>query len=127
MIAARKGTSVQRLMTALVDGLVRRELEDGPTLATVISRLRERRGRLRSLGIAHLSVVGSVARGDASAKSDVDLVADFASPTPISVVRFASLKAELEAVLAHAVDLADRAALEPGVRSHVESDAVRVF
>ena len=43
----------------------------------VIEMLRVHRDELRAAGVVHLSVFGSVARGEASERSDVDLMADF--------------------------------------------------
>jgi predicted nucleotidyltransferase len=42
-----------------------------------IATLRAHEDELRRAGIRHLSVFGSVARGDAEAASDVDLAAEF--------------------------------------------------
>lgn len=43
----------------------------------VIATLREHEAELKSAGIVRLSVFGSVARGDQTAQSDVDLIAEF--------------------------------------------------
>ena len=43
----------------------------------VIAKLREHEPELKAAGILRLAVFGSVARGDNSAGSDVDLLADF--------------------------------------------------
>lgn len=42
----------------------------------LIAALRAHEAELRAAGIRHLSLFGSVARGDAGAGSDVDLVAE---------------------------------------------------
>lgn len=46
---------------------------------SVIATLREHRAELEAAGVVHLRLHGSVARGDASNASDVDLIADFDS------------------------------------------------
>ena len=43
----------------------------------VISKLREHEAELRAAGISSLALFGSVARGEAGALSDVDLMAEF--------------------------------------------------
>jgi predicted nucleotidyltransferase len=43
----------------------------------VISKLREYESELKAAGITHLSVFGSVARGDPNPESDFDLMAEF--------------------------------------------------
>ena len=45
--------------------------------ATVITKLREFEPELKAAGITQLSLFGSVARGDSSSESDVDLMAEF--------------------------------------------------
>ena len=46
----------------------------GPELASVVRALREAREPLQERGVEHVSVFGSVARGDATVKSDIDLM-----------------------------------------------------
>jgi hypothetical protein len=48
----------------------------------MIATLRAHEGELRRAGIRHLSLFGSVARGDATVDSDVDLAVEFAPPRP---------------------------------------------
>ena len=45
--------------------------------SAVISKLRAHQSELRAAGITSLSLFGSLARGDAHAQSDVDLLAEF--------------------------------------------------
>jgi uncharacterized protein len=45
--------------------------------STVIAKLREHAPELTAAGILHLGIHGSVARGDASPSSDIDLIAEF--------------------------------------------------
>ena len=126
-IAARKGVSIQTLLGAEIDDLLRRERQTFPDLASVIAGLRAHGERLRARGVSHLHVFGSVARGEAAPGSDIDLAADFDPAQPMSLVRFASLKCELEDILGHAVDFVDRAALKPEAGAALEQDAVEVF
>lgn len=126
-IAARKGVSIQALLGAEIDDLLRRERQALPDLARVIATLRAHGDGLRAQGVRHLHVFGSVARGEAAPGSDVDLAADFDPDRPMSLVRFASLKCELEDILGHAVDFVDRAALKPEAGAALEQDAVEVF
>ena len=43
----------------------------------VVSKLREHRDELTAAGIVHLRLFGSVARGESTDSSDVDLIAEF--------------------------------------------------
>jgi predicted nucleotidyltransferase len=74
--------------------------------------------------VAALYVFGSVARGEAVAGSDVDLLVEFEGPPTFA--RFMDLKFLLEDTLGVRVDLVTRAALRDGIRPRIESEARRV-
>ena len=81
--------------------------------------------RLREdFGVAALYVFGSVARGEAVAGSDVDLLVEFDGPATFA--RFMDLKFLLEDTLGARVDLVTRSALRAPLRPRVESEARRV-
>ncbi len=63
----------------------------------VAARLAERSRELRELGVRSLAVFGSVARAEATARSDVDLPVEFARP--IGLFEFVHVKDYLEQVL----------------------------
>jgi predicted nucleotidyltransferase len=60
--------------------------------SVIIEKLREHEVELKAAGIVVLSVFGSVARGDATAQSDVDLMGDFDQDKDLSVFDLAGLK-----------------------------------
>ena len=72
--------------------------------------------------ISTLAVFGSVARGEASAASDVDVLVDFARPIPLS--EFLALEHALSALVERRVDLVSRAALKPYIGRRVLDEAV---
>jgi predicted nucleotidyltransferase len=76
------------------------------------------------LGVAALYVFGSVARGEARADSDVDVLVEFDGPATFA--RFMDLKALLEDTLGTRVDLVTRAALRSRVKPRIEAEARRV-
>ena len=78
--------------------------------------------QLRSFGVRSLAVFGSVARNEAVAKSDVDLLVDFSRP--VGIFEFVALKEYLEGVLGCQVDLVTSAALKPPMREQVLGEAV---
>lgn len=81
--------------------------------------------RLREeFAVAALYVFGSVARGEAGAGSDVDLLVEFDGPPTFA--RFMDLKFLLEDTLGARVDLVTRGALRGRIRSGIESEARRV-
>ena len=75
-------------------------------------------------GVSELAVFGSVARGEATDQSDLDLLVDFVG-TP-TFDGFMGLKLFLEDALGVRIDLVTRAALKPRLRARIEAEARRV-
>jgi predicted nucleotidyltransferase len=90
----------------------------------VIDRLRRSEGDLRGLGVKSLRLFGSVARGEATPGSDVDLLVAFDGPSTFS--GFMNLKIFVEDLLGVPVDLVTETGLREGVRPHVKREAIRV-
>ena len=78
----------------------------------------------QSFGVKSLSVFGSVARDEATDRSDVDALVDFEGDTTFD--GYFGLKEALERILGTKVDLATRAMLKPRVRPRIEREAVHV-
>ena len=93
----------------------------------VISKLREHEPELRAAGIVHLRLFGSVARGDASERSDVDLMADFDKSRRLTLVKIGSLQSRLSELLGTDVELSSADWLREPVRSRAISEAVLAF
>ncbi|MBI4881185.1 MAG: nucleotidyltransferase family protein [Planctomycetes bacterium] len=91
-------------------------------LEEALRRLRDHREELQRLGVRSLAIFGSVARGEADASSDVDILVEFLEP--VGLFRFLDVKDCLEAILGRRVDLAERAALKPALRERILSEAV---
>ena len=72
--------------------------------------------------ISSLAVFGSIARGEASATSDVDMLVDFVRPIALS--EFLALEHALSALVERRVDLVSRAALKPYIGRRVLDEAV---
>jgi len=77
---------------------------------------------LNAHGIRKAAVFGSVARGEETANSDVDLLVEL--PRPIGLLPFAGLKLELEDALHRKVDIVEYEALHPRLKSRVLADQV---
>jgi uncharacterized protein len=75
-------------------------------------------------GASNIRVFGSVARSEAKAESDVDLLVDLAADR--SLLDHAALVLELEALLDCKVDIAVERGLRPRVRERVLGEAVRL-
>ena len=75
--------------------------------------------------VRSLALFGSVARGEATESSDVDLLAEFSGP--VGYFELAALQEYLSDLLGRPVDLGTMRSLKPRVRMHVEGDLQRVF
>lgn len=95
--------------------------------STVIAKLREHEAELKDAGIVRLSVFGSVARGEATAQSDVDLMGDFDRAKRLTLFDMAGLELRLGQILEARVDLSDRRMLKEPVRVRAEREAVLAF
>lgn len=93
----------------------------------VIATLRAHEGELRAAGVVHLSLFGSVARGQASAESDVDLMAEFDASKQYSLLDRVHLQNWLADILGVAVDLAPVRMLKDDVRERAMHEAVLAF
>jgi predicted nucleotidyltransferase len=87
--------------------------------------LSERRTELTELGVRSLEIFGSVARGEAAAASDVDLLVEF--DRAIGLFHFFRVQRRLEEILGCPVDLVMREAVKPQLRDRIFRDAVRAF
>jgi uncharacterized protein len=97
----------------------------------VLRTLRALEPELRAAGVRHISVFGSVARGEETANSDVDLALDLAPDTaPLGfqfVVYIERLKHRLATALSREVDIVVLPARRPGLRETLRREAIPAF
>ena len=60
-------------------------------LQSVLDILRAHEADLRRLGVAHAAVFGSVARGEARAESDIDVLVDLDENRPMGIFEYARM------------------------------------
>jgi hypothetical protein len=94
-----------------------------PTREQVLATLKSQRKLLDQYGVGSISLFGSIARGEATETSDVDLLVEFSKP--IGLFQFVALKRALEETLGRPVDLATRSSLKPQLRERILKEAVR--
>ena len=82
---------------------------------------------LRNAGIRHLSLFGSVARGDEEAGSDVDLAAEFDPDARLDLFRLAALERRIAEIVGRRVDLLPEPAEKPRLRINIERDRRLAF
>ena len=89
-------------------------------------RLRRRRRTIietaANRGARHVRVFGSVARGEDTSTSDIDLLVDL--DRGVGVVALAALKRELTTLLGVKVDVVPAEALKPRIRAEVLAEAI---
>jgi len=74
-----------------------------------------------------LSLFGSVARGDETSESDVDLMAEFDPAKQFSLLDVVSLENRLADILGVRVELTPARALKDRIRERVVGEAVLAF
>jgi predicted nucleotidyltransferase len=126
-IAAARGEKLQDLLGSLIARFLEEADRRPPQLTDVLSRLRAREADLRDKGVDALWVFGSVARGDARADSDIDLLIDFAPEAEPSLLTLSGLQLDLADALGRPVDLGERRALKPHVAEAAGREMVRIF
>lgn len=93
----------------------------------VIACLQAHAAELHAAGIRHLSLFGSVARGEAGPDSDIDLVVELDCRKHITLIALAELEFKLGDLLGGKVDLLPEPIQKPRLRANVERDRRRVF
>lgn len=90
----------------------------------ILALLAEHRADLDRYGVKSLALFGSVARDEAAAKSDIDMLVEFEGPATFD--GYMGLKFYLEDLLGQSVDLVTSKALRPQLRPWIEQDLVYV-
>jgi predicted nucleotidyltransferase len=93
----------------------------------ILAILRNNAAELHAAGLLHLRVFGSVARGEASPKSDVDLLADFDRSKRLTLVTIGRLESRLSDLLGAKVDLSSPDWMREPVRDQALREAVLAF
>jgi predicted nucleotidyltransferase len=91
-----------------------------------IARLREHEAELKQLGVEHLYLFGSTARGDAREDSDVDLFFDHPLGS-IGLYELMDVKETATRILGRKADIMTRRSLHRVLRDRIEASALQVF
>jgi uncharacterized protein len=95
------------------------------TREEVLVKLAASRPELDGFHVTSLSIFGSMARDEASAGSDVDVLVEFDPDAVIGLFEFVRLQRYLTQLLGRRVDLATPDALHKALRASILSEAIR--
>ena len=96
-------------------------------LQSVLGTLRAHESDLRRLGVAHAGVFGSVARGEASTTSDIDVLVELDDSRPIGIFEYARLKLYINQLFNGSSDVVNRRTLRPLLQASILRDTVHAF
>jgi uncharacterized protein len=91
-----------------------------------ITKLKEHEAELKQLGVEHLYLFGSTARGEAREDSDVDLFFDHPVGS-LGLFELMDVKDAAARILGRKTDIMTRRSLHPVLRERIEASALQVF
>ncbi len=80
---------------------------------------------LRKHGAKRIEIFGSLARGDATTKSDIDVIVEFKERK--SLLELVDIEQELEEKLGKKIDLLTREAISPYLINRIKKEAKVIF
>lgn len=101
--------------------------DQGVEKNSVIRTLRRNRGQLQRMGVRHVALFGSTARGDAGPESDLDLMVDIDPQAVLGVYEYVSVVQFLQSLFPGPVDVSNLEAQRPHVRETAARDAAYAF
>ena len=91
-----------------------------------IAKLKQHEAELKQLGVEHLYLFGSTARGEAREDSDVDLFFDY-ERGKLGLFELMDVKERACAILGRKADIMTRDSLHKVLRRRIEASALQVF
>ncbi len=88
---------------------------------TILTTIEQQKEQLRKFGLVRVGLFGSVARGEETINSDVDILLDF-DPAQKTYRNFFDSTMFLEHILKRSVDAVTPQALSSHIRPHIEPD-----
>ena len=127
-MAARAGMPYQRFIRQVLETALEQERSPAPPhRETIVETLRAHQDELQQLGVAGLSLFGSVARGDATPNSDVDIAITVDRNRALSLLDLGGIQDRLQALLQTPTGIVMEPAEKRTVQKEIDRDRVRVF
>jgi predicted nucleotidyltransferase len=92
-----------------------------------LSTLRRHKRALRSRGVVHAALFGSVSRRENRPDSDLDILVEFDPDARVTVFDYVGIKEYIDGLFEGSVDVIDRDALKPYLRESAVRDALYAF
>ncbi|HEX6860541.1 MAG TPA: nucleotidyltransferase family protein [Caulobacteraceae bacterium] len=93
----------------------------------VLQVLKDHEAELRRRGVAHAALFGSLARGEAGPKSDIDIIVELNPKAHVGLWGYAEVVEYVRALFDRPVDVAQKQGLKRHVRPSAERDALYAF
>ncbi len=82
---------------------------------------------LKKYGVVRAGLFGSVVRGEAKKKSDIDILVEFESKAKMSLLDFVGLKLELEGILGKKADLVEYSTIKPLIKDQILAQKIDIL
>ena len=128
-IAAERGLPVEDVVNIAVSEYVDAQGLVPPTATEIIQKLKPLKPKFEREEVIHLSLFGSVARGEARRGSDIDLVAEFKNGWGAGLFRLGRLDELVENAIGEGfkIDLVPYHFLPPPIQEAANSHAIKIF
>jgi uncharacterized protein len=93
----------------------------------IINSLKAHERVLRDMGVAQLSLFGSVARGEAGPASDVDVAASLSESVFVGLFELGAISDQLHQAVGLPVDIVIEPVRKTRLQAQIDRDRVRVF
>jgi uncharacterized protein len=93
----------------------------------IIGTLRAHQAELHRRGVRHAALFGSIARGEGTRTSDLDILIELDPQALVGLFEYVGITQYLADLFPVRVDIANRSSLKPLVRPSIEHDTIYAF